>query len=201
MTWVLETIIGEIYDAYEALPGGREPIKRGDANEPLLGNLHKARNADCPRVIWVCQGGNFGDKKLSAAGPPVDATSPPEGASPHYQALARFWVWIWQVDLETCWNVMVDLLAATRATVYGPNMGPQNFQCPTEIEGREMHRGELIVLDLVISVPIPRDGTVPVEEVVIDTTTSDVKLRNDLLGLETSPVPGADIELVIVTDP
>jgi hypothetical protein len=201
MSWILETIISEIYDSYEALPGGREPIRRGDDGEPLLGNIEKARNADCPRVIWVCQGGNFGDPKLAASAAPVDPTAPAAGSSPHYQALARFWVWIWQVDLETCWNVMVDLIAATRATVYGPNMGPQNFQCPTEIEGREMHRGALIVLDMVLSVPIPRDGTVAVEEVVIATTTTDVKLRNDLLALETDPVPDADIEIVIVTDP
>lgn len=202
MVWVLEQIVSDIYDAYEVLPGGRDPIKRGDDGKPLFGNIEKARNADAPRVIWVLQGGNFGDPKLAAAGPPPSADAPAEGSSPHYQALARFNVWIWQVDNETCWNVMVDLLAAMRATVYGTNLGPQNFQCPSEVDPTgDAERGVVFILDVVISVPIPRDGTVAVEEVAINTATTDVKLRNDLLALETDPVPGADIELVIVTNP
>ncbi len=189
MAFVLETIIGEIHDNYATLPGGRE------RPEALLGNLERAKNADCPRIVWTLQGGNFGSARLAASAPAVDAKAPPEGASPHYQAEARFWVWIWQVDLETCWNVMVDLLAAIRLTVYGPNMGPQNFQCPTEIEGRHQDRGEVIVLDVVLSVPIPRDGTVPGEEVVITTLTTDVKERDLIDGVN------PDIELVIVTNP
>lgn len=95
---------------------------------------------------------------------------------------------------------MVDLLAAIRLTVYGPNMGPQNFQCPTEIEGRHQDRGEVIVLDVVLSVPIPRDGTVPIEEVAITTIVGSERTRGDLLGLETSPAPAADFDLVVITN-
>lgn len=187
--FVLESIISAIHDSYATLNGGRT---RPDV---LLGNLERAKNADCPRIVWTLQGGNFGSSRLAAAAPPVSATAPPAGSSPHYQAEARFWVWIWQVDLETCWNVMVDLLAAIRLTVYGPNMGPQNFQCPTEIEGRHQDRGEVIVLDVVLSVPIPKDGTVPGTETEITSLTTDVKERDLIDGV--NPY----IELVIVTNP
>jgi hypothetical protein len=200
MAWILESIIGEIYEAYRLLPGGRESLPVDEQGKPLLGNIEKARNADAPRVIWVLQGGNFGDAKLAASAPAPSDDAPPEQPTPHYQALARFWVWIWQVDKETCWNVMVDLLAAMRSTIYGPNLGPQNFQCPTEVEGRDMQRGDLIVLDVVLSVPIPRDGTVPVEEVAIKRFDGNVRTRADLLGLESVPTPAPDLDLVVVTN-
>lgn len=202
MVWVLEQIVSDIYNAYEVLPGGRDPIPRGPDLKPLFGNIEKFRNSDVPRVVWVLQTGNFGDPKLAASAPPADPKAPPEQPSPHFQALARFNVWIWQVDNETCWNVMVDLLAAMRATVYGTNLGPQNFSFPTEIEpGGDAEKGAVIILDVVISVPIPRDGTVPVEEVVIATATTDLKTRVDLLGLTTDPVPAPDLDLTIITDP
>src|SRR6478736_150894 len=121
--WILEAIIEDIYAAYEKLPGGRDPLPRDDAGRIPLGSIQKTRNQGY-RVIWLLQTGNFGDPKLAAAGPPPSADAPPEQPSPHYQALARFWVWIWEKDQEAAWNVMVDLLAAMRASVYGPNLGP-----------------------------------------------------------------------------
>lgn len=198
--WILEAILEDVYTAYENLPGGRCPLLRTDDGRIPIGSLQKWRNQSY-RVAWILQTFNFGDSKLSASAPPADASSPAEQPSPHYQALARFWVWIWQKDQETTWNVMVDLLAAMRSAVYGPNLGPQNGTYPTELDGHDMDAGSLCILDVTISVPIPRDGTVPIEEVTIASATSDMRARNDLNGLETDPVPEADLDLVIVTNP
>jgi hypothetical protein len=198
--WILEQIIEDIYASYEALPGGRDPLPRDEEGRIPLGAVHKTRNRSY-RVIWMLQTGNFGAPSLSASAPPADSKAPPEQPSPHYQALARFWVWIWQDSQESAWNVMVDLLAAMRATVYGTNLGPQNFTFPTELDGDNITLGSLCVLDVTISVPIPRDGTVPVEEVTVGSASTDLKTRGDLLGLETDPVPAADLDLVIVTNP
>lgn len=197
--WILESILEEVYVAYEQLPGGRMPLPRDDNGRIPLGSIQKTRNQSY-RVIWLLQTGNFGDPKLGASGPPPSATAPPEQPSPHYQALCRFWVWIWESDQESAWNVMVDLLAAMRLTVYGPNLGPQNFTFPTELDGKNLELGSLCVVDVTISVPIPRDGTVPAEEVAIETFVGDVRTRGDLLGLETDPVPAADFDLVVVTN-
>lgn len=201
MAWIVERIISEIHAAYIDLPGRREPLSKDETGKPEIGNIHKARSSDTGRVIWVMQTGNFGDAKLSAGAPPVSADAPAQGSSPHYQALVRFWVWIWQDSQELAWNVMVDLLAAMRATVYGPNLGPQNFTFPTELEGRDTWKGSLCILDVVISIPMPRDGTVPIEEVEIGSATTDVRFRGDLNALETDPPPDQDIEFVIVTNP
>jgi hypothetical protein len=197
--WILESILEEVYTAYEALPGGRTPLPRDDHGRIPMGSKEKARNQDY-RVIWMLQTGNFGSATLAGAGPPPGPDAPPEQATPHYQALARFWVWIWECDQEAAWNVMVDLLAAMRATVYGPNLGPQNFTYPSELDGHDLERGSLCVLDVTISVPIPRDGSVPGEEVTIETIVGDVRTRGDLLGLETDPVPAPDFDLVVVTN-
>ncbi len=164
-----------------------------------LGSIQKTRNADF-RVIWLLQTGNFGDAKLAASAPPPSEDAPPEQPTPHYQALARFWVWIWEADQEAAWTVMVDLLAAMRVSVYGPNLGPQNFTFPTELDGKNLERGALCVLDVTISVPIPRDGSVPVEETVLAKAVGNVRTREDLNALETDPVPAPDFDLVIVTN-
>ena len=198
--WILEAILEDVYTAYENLPGGRCPLLRDDNGRIPIGSIQKWRNQSY-RVAWILQTFNFGDPKLSASAPPADASSPPEQASPHYQALARFWVWIWQKDQQTAWNVMVDLLAAMRAAVYGPNLGPQNGTFPTELDGHDMEAGSLCILDVTISVPIPRDGTVPVDEVQIASTTTDLKTRIDLHGLDTDPVPAPDLDFTIITDP
>jgi hypothetical protein len=200
MTWILESILEDIYSSYESLPGGRAPLPRDDDGRIPIGSIQKFRNQS-HRVAWILQTFNFGDPKLAAAGPPTDPAAPAPGQSPHYQALVRFWVWIWQKDQETAWNVMVDLLAAMRASVYGPNLGPQNGQFPTEIDGHDMELGSLCILDVTISVPMPRDGTVPGPQLEIGSLETDVKLRGDLGGLETTPPPAADIELVIVDNP
>jgi hypothetical protein len=200
MAFILETIISEIYDAYEVLPGGRDPLPRDEDGKPICGNVEKARNASY-RVIWVLQGGSFGSPKLGPAAPQPGEETPEAGTPPHYDALCNYWVWIWQKQNADCWNVMVDLLAAMRATVYGTRLGALNFQVPTETEGRDTELGALFVLNVTLAVPMPRDGTVPVEETSIDGFITDVKWRADLNGLDTNPVPAPDIELVIVTDP
>jgi hypothetical protein len=201
MAWIVETIIGEIHASYVALPGGRTPLSVDDNNKPEIGNIHKARNADTGRTIWVMQTGNFGSPTLATSAAPADPNAPPEQPAPHWQALTRFWVWIWQDTQELAWNVMVDLLAAMRATVYGPNLGPQNFTFPTEIEGRDMEKGSLCVLDVTISIPMPIVGTVPVEEVAIESFIGNVRTRGDLNALEPGPpAPAPDFDLVIVTN-
>ncbi len=200
MVWIVKQIIAEIHAAYVALPTGRPSLSVDENGDPEIGSIHKARNADTGRTIWVMQTGNFGSPTLAASGPPASADAPPEQPTPHYQALTRFWVFIWQDTQELAWNIMADLLAAMRATVHGPNLGPQNFTFPTELDGRDMEKGSACVLDVVLSIPMPRDGTVPAEEVAIETITGSVRTRGDLLGLETSPVPAPDFDLVIVTN-
>ncbi len=197
--WILEQIIEDIYSSYEQLPGGRDPLPRDDCGRIPLGSIQKTRNQSY-RVIWLLQTGTFGDPKLAAAGPAPSPDAPPEQPSPHYQALCRFWVWIWQDSQESAWNTMVDLLAAMRATVYGPNLGPLNFSYPTELDGKNIELGSLCVLDVTISVPIPRDGTVAGEQVTVENITGDVRTRGDLLALETDPVPAPDFDLVVVTN-
>lgn len=183
--WVLEQIISEICTAYEQLPGGRQPLPKTDDERPLLGNLEKFKN-DHHRVIWTLTGGSF-DKATKIGGP--------EGT--HYLAVCTFQVWIWQPTLELCWAVMVDLLAAIRTTIYGPNMGALNFQAPTETEGRHQHDGELLTFSVNIAVPVPIVGSVPVTTVPLETHQSNVTLDNGEL------IDGAyePFETVIVVGP
>ena len=168
MAWILETVIGEIHTAYAALPGGRAPLLgTTESGGPLLGNLEKAHHAELGRVVWTLQTGTFDPAKVSGG---VEGTM--------YEALANFQIWIWQADLETCWNVMCDLLAAMRQTIYGPNLGAQTFASPTEVAGREMHHGELMLLNVSLSVPIRTVGTVPDEEVTLEAHESTVTADN-----------------------
>lgn len=172
MAFILESIVEEIQAAYVVLPGGREPIATNETGKPCFGNLDKAHHAPYPRVIWQLQGGTFNPAKITSG----------ENAAA-YESACRFLVWIWQKDLETCWAVMVDLLAAMRNTVYGINLGAQNFLAPTETEGREMHLGEVFVLDVTLSVPIPLVGSVPIETVTLLTHESLVTTDNgELVG-------------------
>lgn len=201
MAWIVETIIGEIHAAYVALPGGRAPLSVDENGKPEIGDIQKARNADVGRVIWVMQTGNFGSPTLASSAAPADPNAPPEQPAPHYQALTRFWVWIWQEDQEHAWNVMVDLLAAMRVTVYGPNLGPQNFTFPTELQGRDTWKGSCCVVDVTISIPMPLVGTVPLEEVGIESFVGDVRTRGDLNALQPGPpAPAPDFDLVVVTN-
>lgn len=195
MSFVLEDIIEDIYEAYEALPGGRDPLPRDEHGKPICGNKEKARNASF-RVIWMLQGGTFDTNKLIPIQP---KEGDPDG--PNYAALCSYWVWIWQDTNEACWKVMVDLLAAARATIYGPRLGALNFTVPTEIDGHELTLGALFVLNITLAVPIPIEGSVATDTATIAGFETAVKLRNDLNGLETDPVPEPDIELVIVTNP
>ncbi len=54
---------------------------------------------------------------------------------------------------------------------------------------------------MILNVPIPAQGSVPLTLVTIESLSTDVKLRTDVLALETDPVPAPDIEFVIVTNP
>jgi len=180
--FICEQLIGEIHAEYLARTGQDIPIE--------LGNLEKAKNADCPRIVWTLTGGLFGTTTKIGG---------PDGVQA--QALATFEIWFWFETLELTWNAMANLMAAIRATAYGPNVGYQNFKCPTEIDGKHSERGEAFILTCTLSVPIRIDGTIPATEVAIESVTTDVKLRSDLNALETDPVPGPDIELVIVTNP
>lgn len=169
--FILQTIVSEIYDAYEALPGGREPLSRDRQGRPQFGNLEKARNAEVGKTVWMLQTGTFGSPLLNGT----------EESPKSYDALARFLVWMWVPDLQTGWDRMVDLIAAIRGTVYGPNLGLQGFTIPTELEGRVLHAGtEVYVLDLTLSVPIPAVGSVPTTLVQIESHESLVTADNGI---------------------
>lgn len=153
--FVLEQIIRDISVAYTALTDLDVVVE--------LGNLDKAKNAETPRIVWTLTGGQFGTSQLIGGTHAVMA-----------QALASYWVWFWFDDLETCWNAMSNMLAAIRRTVYGPNLGLLKFDCPTEVEGRHMDKGAVIVLTVTLSVPLPVDGTFPSPEVELTSHQSTV---------------------------
>ncbi len=182
MAFVLSEIISEIYNAYEALPGGRAPIGRDDLGNPRLGNLEWARNTDYPAIVWMLQSGTFNPAKIIGG----------ENGE-MYEANCRVLIKIWQVDLETLWTVMVDLLAAMRATVFGPNLGAQNFIAPTENEGRHEDHGEIFILDVTLSIPIPAVGSVPLTTVILETHTSLMTEDSNVL------VSGAYVSFETVT--
>lgn len=186
MAFILESIIEEIYVAYENLPTGRDPLPRNSEGKPMLGNLEKYRNAH-HRVVWTLTGGDF-NAPTKIGGPDAAA----------YQAGCKFLVWIWQKDLETCWTVMVDLLAAMRSTIFGPNLGPQTFLAPTETEGRDIHDGEVFVLTVNLSVPIPLEGSVRVTEVALTSHQSTITTGNESAVIDDSYVA---IETVVIAGP
>jgi len=198
MTWILSDIVEDIYAEYEALPGGRAPLSRDDNDKPQFGNIEKAKHAAVGKTVWMLQAGTFGSPKLNAT-----VTTNAEGietVEPNaYEALVRFLVWMWVPDHVSGWNQMVDLIAACRASVYGPNLGLQNFTVPTELEGRELHAGtEVYILDLTISVPIPAEGSVAITRVPLESHESTVTEDDG-----TTDVDGnfEAFETVIVTGP
>jgi hypothetical protein len=178
--FVLEQIINEIHEAYTELTGTQIVAE--------LGNLAKAENADTPRIVWTLTGGQYGPStKIGGA----DAAQA--------QALASFFVWLWFDDLEQCWNAMANMLAAIRRTVYGPNCQLLKFDVPTQVEGRSLDKGEVIVLTVVLSVPMRVDGTMAAQEFEFENHESTVTMESDL----TNPVTDDHevFETVLVTGP
>lgn len=194
--FVLHEIVSNIYDAYEALPGGREPLSRDERGLPQFGNLEKAKHAAVGKTVWMLQQGNFGSPLLRGT----------EEEPKSYDALVRFLVWMWVPTLADGWSQMVDLIAAIRQTVYGPNLGLQGFTIPTELEGRVLHAGtEVYVIDLTLSVPIPEVGSVPTTLVTIEshesTITEDSGIRVDGDGNPSEDGDFVAFETVVVTGP
>lgn len=179
MSFILEDIINQVHANYTALTG--------DTVEAELGNIQKARNADTPRVIWTLSGGQFGAATKIGGSDAVMA-----------QALANFWIWLWFDDLETCWNAMSNMLSAIRSTVYGPNLGLLKFDCPTELEGRNLEKGAVIVLSVSLSVPLRVDGTVAATEVELATHSSTVTEDDGEIDEDGNYQP---FETVLVTGP
>jgi hypothetical protein len=186
--FVLQQIVSDIYDAYEALPGGRTPIPRDENGLPAFGNLEVAKNAGPGKVVWLHQGGNFGSPLLAGT-----EESPAKDA-----ALARFLVWMWTSSLEEGWNLLVDIIAAIKRTPYGRSLGLQSYTVPTEVEGRHMQHGELYVLDVILNVPIPSEGSVPLTLATIETHQSTVTEDN---GVADEDGNFEAFETVIVTGP
>lgn len=179
MSFILEDIINQIHANYTALTG--------DTVCAEFGNIQKARNADAPRIVWTLSGGQFGS--ATKIGGPDAAMA---------QAFPSFWIWLWFDDLETCWNAMCNVLSAIRTTVYGPNLGLLKFDCPTEVEGRNLEKGAVIVLTVTLSVPLRVDGTVEATEVELDTHSSTVTEDDGELDDDGNYEP---FETVLVTGP
>ena len=195
--FILHTIVSGIYDAYEALPGGREPLSRDDDGNPQFGNLEKARSSAVGKTVWMLQSGNFGSALLTVS--TVSPEGEAEDSTAAYQALCRFLVWMWVPDLQTGWTQMVDLVAAMRSTVYGPNLGLQNFTIPTELEGRVLHAGtEVFVLDVTLSVPIPTEGSVEPTRVPLESHQSTITEDDGTTDVDGNYAP---FETVVVTGP
>lgn len=160
----------------------------GDTICAELGNVEKARNSDTPRIVWTLTGGQFG---------PSTKIGGPDAALA--QALPSFFIWLWFDELENCWNAMSNMLAAIRRTVYGPNMVLVKFDVPTQIEGRTMDKGQVIVLTVALSIPLRVDGTLCASEVELQTHATNVTLESNL-----SDPPDDDnevFEAVLVTVP
>lgn len=180
MSFVCEDIIKAIHASYAELTGSDVCVE--------MGNLEKAKNSDTPRIVWTLTGGQFGaSTKIGGS----DAALA--------QALANFFVWFWFDELEDCWNAMSNMLAAIRRTVYGPNMGLLKFDVPTQIEGRHMDKGQVIVLSVTLSIPLRVDGTLEAVEVELQTHESTVTLESDLD--DPSPDDHEVFESVLVTGP
>jgi hypothetical protein len=186
MAFILHDIVSGIYDAYEQLPGGRDPIKRDENGLPMFGNLAKAEHGSPGKIVWMLQGGNFGSPLLAGT-----EESPAKDA-----ALARFLVWIWSATLESGWWEMVDIIAAIKSTNYGRGLTLNSFIVPTEVEGRHLQHGELYVLDVTLNVPIPSEGSKPLELVTIESHESTVTEDN---GVADEDGDFAAFETVIVT--
>jgi hypothetical protein len=193
MTFVLEQIVNSVHEVYSELTETQICAE--------FGNLDKAKNADTPRIVWTLTGGTFGDS-TKIGGPDAGMA----------MALPSFWIWLWFDDLEQCWNAMVNMCASIRRVMMGPGIAtttdqpPQpmrfrlvKFDCPTEIEGRHMDKGEVIVLTVELSSPIRVDGTRPASEVELQTHESTVTLES---GLEVPADEDHEIfETVLVTGP
>jgi hypothetical protein len=195
MTFILEDIVREVHDEYSALTDTRICAE--------FGNLEKAKHADTPRIVWTLTGGTFGDTTKIGG---------PDGGMA--KALPTFWVWLWFDDLEQCWNAMVNMCAAIRRVMYAPpppatefNPNPPapkrfrlvKFDCPSEIEGRHLDKGEVIVMTVELSSEIRLDGTRPASEVTLETHESLVSLESDLD--DPPPDDHQDFEAVLVTGP
>jgi hypothetical protein len=188
VSFILHDIVSEIYDAYELLPGGRDPIRRDEYGLPMFGNLEKAKHGSPGKIVWMLQGGNFGSPVLAGT-----EESPAKDA-----ALCRFLVWIWSTTLETGWNEMCDIIAAIKRTIHGRGLGLLAFTVPTELEGRHLHCGELYVLDVTLNVPIPSEGSVPLTLTILESHESTVTEDN---GQADEDGDFTAFETVIVTGP
>lgn len=186
--FILHEIVSGIYDEYERLPNGRQPIKRDEDGLPMFGNLEKAKHGEPGKIIWMLQGGNFGSPLLAGT-----EESPAKDA-----ALTRFLIWIWATTLESGWWEMVDIIAAIKRTQYGRGLGLNAFTVPTEIEGRHLHHGELYVLDVTLNVPIPSEGSQPQKLVPLESHQSTVTEDN---GIADEDGNFEAFETVVVTGP
>jgi len=190
--FVLQQIVDQVHVEYSALTDTTICAE--------FGNLDKAKNGEAPRIVWTLTGGTFGDS--------TKIGGPDAGMS---MALPSFWIWLWFEDLEQCWNAMVNMCAAIRKVMMGPGITlvtgqpPQpmryrlvKFDCPTEIEGRHMDKGEVIVMTVELSSPIRVDGTRLAQEVELQSHESTVTEDNgvpdpdsgDFTAFETAIVTG-----------
>lgn len=170
MAFILAEIIEEIHEKF------RE-ISKLQAIPVELGNLEKALHGDTPRIVWTLIGGTF--RPSTEIGGVAGAQD---------QALANFAVWLWFDDLEQTWDAMENLRAAIRATAYGPNVDSLNFQCPTEVNGRHIEKGEAFILQIALSVPQRLVGTQEVPEVTLEHHEANVEVRVALDGVVMEPV-------------
>jgi hypothetical protein len=193
VTFILNEIVEQVHAAYS------------DLTETAIcaefGNLAKAKNSDTPRIVWTLTGGTFGDS-TRIGGPDAGIA----------KALPSFWVWLWFDDLAQCWNAMENMCAAIRQVMVSPppaatdaNPNPQGtrrfrlvkFDCPSEIEGRNMDKGEVIVLTVELSSEIRMDGTRPASEVTLETHESRVTLEEDFAAVDAGDEDPFEAVLVV----
>jgi hypothetical protein len=195
MTFVLRQIVEEVHVQYSELTNTNICAE--------FGNLEKAKHADTPRIVWTLTGGTFGDSTKIGG---------PDGGMA--KALPTFWIWLWFDDLEECWNAMVNMCASIRRVMFAPpppatetNSDPPapkrfrlvKFDCPSEIEGRHMDKGEVIVMTVELSSEIRLDGTRPASEVELQSHQSTITEDNGILDPDSGEFTA--FETAIVTGP
>lgn len=101
------------------------------------GSIDQAKNASPPRIVWTLTGGRAGtNTRIGAV----------------HTVTANFLVWLWFDDLDQCWTAMHHLMTAIRKSVYGGQTMEFEFTTPTEVEGRHLDRGAVILLQAALNV-------------------------------------------------
>lgn len=136
----LKSTIEEIQALYKG--------RTGDDTEAEFGNMAKAMNADTPRIVWTLGNGSLGLRD-TLNGPRI--------------VTINVLIWLWYDGLDAAWEAASALADTILDTVYVQESTSADFQVPTEVEGRNMDKGDCVILSMAIRIELggPSDSTEP----------------------------------------